>query len=82
MCYKRDVPVLDFWISWVFFKDDVRDMMLKWRSIGHVPRERMDELADRFRAVCDKILVQLLAVVVNIRAAFPFIRDAPYSFMW
>ena len=41
-----------------WFKDDVRDMMLKWRSIGHVPRERMDELADRFRAACDKILVQ------------------------
>ncbi len=41
-----------------WFKDDVRGMMLKWRAIGHVPRERMDELADRFRAACDKILVQ------------------------
>ena len=41
-----------------WFKDDVRDLQLKWREIGHVPRERMDELADRFRVACDKILSQ------------------------
>jgi hypothetical protein len=41
-----------------WFKDDVRDFQLKWREIGHVPRERMDELADRFRVACDKILSQ------------------------
>ena len=41
-----------------WFKDDVIEIQQKWRDIGHVPRERMDELADRFRAACDKILSQ------------------------
>ena len=41
-----------------WFKDDVIELQQKWRDIGHVPRERMDELADRFRAACDKILSQ------------------------
>lgn len=41
-----------------WFKDDVREMMEQWRGIGYVPRERMDELNDRFRAACDKILSQ------------------------
>ena len=41
-----------------WFKDDVRDLQLKWREIGHVPRERMDELAERFRVACDRILSQ------------------------
>ncbi len=38
-----------------WFKDDVKEAMVKWRTIGHVPRERMDDLADRFRAACDRI---------------------------
>jgi Domain of Unknown Function (DUF349) len=38
-----------------WFKDDVRELQLRWREIGHVPRERMDELNERFRAACDRV---------------------------
>ncbi len=39
-----------------WFKDDVRELMGTWRTIGYVPRERMDELNERFRTACDRIL--------------------------
>ena len=38
-----------------WFKDDVREIQGKWRMIGHVPREVMDSLNERFRAACDKV---------------------------
>ena len=38
-----------------WFKDDIRELQLRWREIGHVPRERMDELNERFRAACDRV---------------------------
>lgn len=39
-----------------WFKDDVKELMGRWRDIGHIPRERMDEINDRFRNACDRIL--------------------------
>jgi hypothetical protein len=39
-----------------WFKDDVREAQEQWRTIGHVPRERMDELNQRFHAACTRIL--------------------------
>ena len=39
-----------------WFKDDVREAQQKWRAIGHIPRERMDEVNERFRSACDRIL--------------------------
>ncbi len=38
-----------------WFKEDIRELQKKWREIGHVPRNRMDDLNDRFRTVCDKV---------------------------
>ena len=39
-----------------WFADDVLEAQGRWREIGHVPRERMDELSQRFEAVCSRIL--------------------------
>ena len=39
-----------------WYKDDVREAQQKWRTIGHVPREKLDEVNDRFRAACDKVM--------------------------
>ncbi len=39
-----------------WFKDDFRDLQRQWREIGYVPRENMDELAQRFREVFDKAM--------------------------
>ncbi len=39
-----------------WFKDDVREAQVKWRAVGYIPREKMDEVNDRFRTACDKIL--------------------------
>ena len=39
-----------------WFKDDVREAQLKWRAVGYIPREKMEEVNERFRSACDKIL--------------------------
>ncbi len=39
-----------------WFKDDFRDLQRQYREIGYVPRENMDELAQRFREVFDKAM--------------------------
>ena len=38
-----------------WFKDEVKELQLKWRSVGHVPREHMEALATRFRELCDQV---------------------------
>ncbi|MDA3959438.1 MAG: DUF349 domain-containing protein [Planctomycetota bacterium] len=37
------------------FLREVKDIQRRWREIGHVPRDRFDEVRDRFKASCDKI---------------------------
>ena len=39
-----------------WFKDEVRELIRKWRDIGPVPREAEDELEVRFRSACDKVM--------------------------
>lgn len=39
-----------------WFKDDVRELQRKWRDVGHVPRDRLDEVTGRFEAACSKVL--------------------------
>ena len=39
-----------------WFRHEVDEARVMWREIGHIPRERIDEIEDRFRAACDAIL--------------------------
>ncbi|GDY13839.1 hypothetical protein LBMAG53_27170 [Planctomycetota bacterium] len=39
-----------------WFKDEIRELIRKWRDIGPVPREAEDELEIRFRSACDKVM--------------------------
>ncbi len=39
-----------------WFKDEVRELQKKWRDIGHIPRENMDEVNDRFATLCRKVM--------------------------
>ncbi len=41
-----------------WFKDEVRELMERWRTIGHIPREQMDAVNDRFHAACDRVLAK------------------------
>gem|GEM_PF-3533606 len=38
-----------------WFRDDLKELQAKWKDIGHVPRENMDELTRRYQELCDKI---------------------------
>ena len=38
-----------------WFKEEVKELQLKWRAVGHVPREHMDAITTRFRELCDQV---------------------------
>lgn len=39
-----------------WFKEQVREAQQQWRELGHVPRDRMEEVNERFRVACERIL--------------------------
>jgi hypothetical protein len=38
-----------------WFKDEVKELQVKWRAVGHIPREHMDSVSNRFRELCDQV---------------------------
>jgi hypothetical protein len=38
-----------------WFKDEVKELQQKWRSVGHVPRDQMEVVSNRFRELCDQV---------------------------
>ncbi len=38
-----------------WFKDEVKEIQGRWRTIGHVPREQMEAINARFRELCDQV---------------------------
>jgi hypothetical protein len=38
-----------------WFKDEVKELQRRWREIGHVPRDQMEQVGGRFKDLCDQI---------------------------
>ena len=61
------------------FREEVKTLQAQWREIGHIPRDKMDEIFGRYQTLCDIIFnadKQITVEAVDVEEAAPAAEEA------